>query len=254
MLDRCRIVRRESGTPAARPNRGVYLSDESSRRRGRRARVFQVLRGPRRRVERPTPPEASALSPCSAARPAGDSLGRLLPHLAPERVVGQPLDVLGQAVWDGAPRSASTIAGVEAPPPILEQAPVGHVVGQGVLEGVLEIREEPRLVEELGGLEVARPAAERLLRLLRDGLEEGEGHVLADDGGGLEQPLVLGREPVDAGGQDGLGRRRDLQGLRRPRQAVGARARPPGPSSRPASGRSPRGRRGCPRSARSAGA
>ena len=34
--------------------------------------------------------------------------------------------------------------------------------------------------------------------------EQRQRHVLADDGGGLEQPLGLGRQPVDARGQDGL--------------------------------------------------
>ena len=35
------------------------------------------------------------------------------------------------------------------------------------------------------------------------------GHILADHRRGLEQPLVFGREPVDASSEDGLDRRRD---------------------------------------------
>ena len=61
-----------------------------------------------------------------------------------------------------------------------------------VLEGVLEIREEARLVEELGGLEVGEPATQLFLGQLGDGEQERERHVLADDRGRLEQPLVLG--------------------------------------------------------------
>jgi hypothetical protein len=90
-------------------------------------------------------------------------------------------------------------------------------------EGVLEIGEEPALVEELGGLEGPEPATEDLLGRVGDRLEQGEGHVLADDGRRLQEPLVLGREPVDARGQDGLGRGRNLEALGRLRQAI----RPP---------------------------
>ena len=63
----------------------------------------------------------------------------LLPHLAPERVVGQALDVLreplGVEALDGLDDP-----GVERAPALLEEAAVGHLVGQGVLEGVLERR------------------------------------------------------------------------------------------------------------------
>jgi hypothetical protein len=92
--------------------------------------------------------------------------------------------------------------GVKLPSPVLEQTPVGHVVGQGVLEGVLEVRKEPRLIEELGGLKSGETAAERLLRFLDDGVEEREGHVLAEDGRRLQEALVLRRETVDARGHD----------------------------------------------------
>jgi hypothetical protein len=38
------------------------------------------------------------------------------------------------------------------------------------------------LVEELGGLEMIEPWAKRLVRLVRDRLEQGEGKIFADDG------------------------------------------------------------------------
>ena len=100
--------------------------------------------------------------------------------------------------------------GVERPPTVLEQAPVGDLVGERVLERVLEIREEARLVEELGRLEMRRAPAKLVLGLVRDSLEERERHVLPDDGGGLEEALVVGRESIDARGEDRLRRRRDL--------------------------------------------
>src|SRR5919108_656166 len=40
-------------------------------------------------------------------------------------------------------------AGMEDPPPLLQEAAVGHLVGEGVLEGALGFEKEPRLVEEL---------------------------------------------------------------------------------------------------------
>jgi hypothetical protein len=83
---------------------------------------------------------------------------RLLPQLAPDGVVGQPLDLFGWAL--GVKRlDGVDDPGVERAPAVLEHASVGDLGGEHVLEGVLEIREEPRLVEELGGLEVGEAAA-----------------------------------------------------------------------------------------------
>ena len=110
---------------------------------------------------------------------------------------------------------------MERAPALLEHAAVGDLVGERVLEGVLEIREEARLVQELGRLEVAEPPAKVVLGHVRDGLQERERHVLPDDGGGLEEPLVLGRQPVDARREDRLRRGRDLPRVRRLRHPIG---------------------------------
>ena len=72
---------------------------------------------------------------------------------------------------------------------------------------------------------MSEAATELLLGRLRDGLEEREGHLVADDGGGLEQSFVLGREPVDPGRQHRLGGRRDLQAVP---EIVGRRQQPVG--------------------------
>ena len=105
---------------------------------------------------------------------------------------------------------------------LLQQAAVRDLVRERVLEGVLEIRKEPGLVEELGGLQVVEPATERLVRQLGDRLEQRERHVLADDGGDLEQAFVLRGEPVDARRQHRLDRGRDLDRLDRLRQPIPA--------------------------------
>src|SRR5215468_12545991 len=79
-----------------------------------------------------------------------------------------------------------------------------------MLEGVFEVREEACLVQELGGLEMTQSPPQVALGRVGNGLQQGEGHILANDRGGLEQTLVLGRQAIDAGGEDGLRRRRDL--------------------------------------------
>ena len=81
---------------------------------------------------------------------------------------------------------------VQRTPPLLQEAPIGYLVGEGVLEGVGELWEEARFVEELGGLQVPEPTVQRLLGQLRDGLQQQEGDLGADDRRGLEQTLLLG--------------------------------------------------------------
>jgi hypothetical protein len=93
-------------------------------------------------------------------------------------------------------------------------------MGERVLEGDFEIREELRLVEELRLLEVREPPPQMVLRMLRDRREERVGHVLADHRGRLQEPLLLRRQPVDPRRQDHLHRGRHLQRLHRSRQPV----------------------------------
>src|SRR5262249_39843231 len=101
--------------------------------------------------------------------------------------------------------------------------PVGDFVGERVLEGVLEVGKEPDLVEELRGREARQLGAELGLGRIGNGQEQRRGDVLADDRGGLEQALGLGRQAVDAGGQDGLhggGDRQLLDGAAEPMGAA----------------------------------
>src|SRR6266542_1384676 len=78
-----------------------------------------------------------------------------------------------------------------------------------MLEGVLEVWEEPDLVKELGSLQPGEPVGERVVRKFGDGLEEGKRHVLADGCGGLKEALVLRDESIDASGEEGLHGGRD---------------------------------------------
>ena len=102
----------------------------------------------------------------------------------------------------------------------VQQRAVGDLVGEGVLERVLEVGEEARLVQELGGLQVGQRPAQRFLRDVLERLEEGEGHVLADDRGRLEQALLAVGQAIEARGENGLHRRRHLDARWRPRRAV----------------------------------
>ncbi len=131
------------------------------------------------------------------------------PELALQRVVGEALgelvepvgvmllDRLGDARMQGA-----------AMP---QQHPlIGDGVGQRVLEGVFGAGRQVDLVEELEALQLGQPAAQILIGGLGDGFEQGQRHVLADDRGDLQQGAMLGRQPVDAGGEHGLDGARDL--------------------------------------------
>ena len=91
-----------------------------------------------------------------------------------------------------------------------------------MLEGVLEIGEEGGLVEKLGGSEMRELAAQCLLGHLGERLQERERHLRADDRGALKETLLVGRQPVDAGGENGLDGGRDLNGGGRVREAIGA--------------------------------
>ena len=146
---------------------------------------------------------------------------RLLPQLPAQGVVGQPLGLLGDALGRE-PLDGLGDAGVQGALPVVEQPLVRHLVRERVLERVLEVRKEPGLVEELRGLEVGELGAHLGLRRVGNGQEQREGHVLADDRGGLEQPLGLGRQAVDARGQDGLHGGGDRQVLDGPGEPVGA--------------------------------
>ena len=92
-----------------------------------------------------------------------------------------------------------------------------------MLEGVLDLGKETRLVQELRGLKRRQAAPEVGLGQLRDRLEQRQRDVLADHRGGLQQALVPGRQPVDPRRQDGLHGRRDLDRRHRLDQPVRSR-------------------------------
>src|SRR5215475_14211588 len=93
----------------------------------------------------------------------------LVPDLAPQGMMGQPCHLLGQPVGIE-PFAGCDDAGVQGMAPLQQETTVGHLVGEGVLEGVVELGEEAGFVEELSGLQVAETAAQLRLGQLHDGL------------------------------------------------------------------------------------
>ena len=78
----------------------------------------------------------------------------------------QAFDLLGHPV-PGKRFQGLDDAGMQHPPPLLQETAVGHLVRQGVLEGVLALGKEARLVEKLGRLEVRQAAVQRSPRAAR---------------------------------------------------------------------------------------
>ena len=110
----------------------------------------------------------------------------------------------------------------------------GSPYGAGCVVG---IREQPRLVDELGRLQVVESTTERRVRELGDRPEQRERDIFADDGGDLEEAFVLLSKPVDAGWRHHLDGGRELDRLGRlhqpirsalPRQHVRFHQRPAG--------------------------
>src|SRR2546425_3890053 len=77
-------------------------------------------------------------------------------------------------------------------PPRGQETLVCHLVRERVLERVFEVREEARLIQELCGLEMPEAAAQGVLGLLGDRLQEREWHILSDHGRRLQETLVGG--------------------------------------------------------------
>src|SRR5207245_10207487 len=120
----------------------------------------------------------------------------LVPDLAAGEVVdellGPLLEATGVDLLD-----RRTDQRVQATPLGLEQRGVGDVLGQRVLEDVLELAEAALLVDQLDSLELAQALLELLLEI-GDAFEERQRELAADDGRRLHGPLLRVRESVQA--------------------------------------------------------
>ena len=137
-------------------------------------------------------------------------------------MVRQAFDLLGHPV-PGERLQGLDNAGVQHPPPLLEQTAIGDLVRQGMLEGVFVLGKQACLVQELGRLQVRQAAVQGLLGQLGNSLQQGQGYLRANDRGGLEEALLLRRQAVDARRQHRLHRGRHLHARRGLCQAIGPR-------------------------------
>ena len=181
------LAQRRQDTPevARRQERRAQGEPEIDGLLARGALLWQMREGAERLLEVP--------HGLAVGRPPHGLLPRLpavrqglVPHLAPQGMVGQAFDLvwvlpsgrkalrlrihLGYLV--SAERfEALDNPGVEHPSPLQQEAAVGHLVCQGMLEGIFALREQPRLVEKLGGLQARQAALQRVFRQLGDGLQ-----------------------------------------------------------------------------------
>src|SRR5262249_46847133 len=110
---------------------------------------------------------------------------RLFPHFSAKCMMGEAIDPLNEAVGI---QSLDTLgdACVEPSTPVVDEAAIGNLMGQRVLERVFEIREESRFIEQLGALKPGEPAPEVVVREAGDRLKQSEGYILANHRRGLQ--------------------------------------------------------------------
>ena len=94
-------------------------------------------------------------------------------------------------------------------------------MGEGVLEGVLVLGKEARLVEELGALQGGQVTLEHRLGHVGNRVQQRQGHLRANHGSRLQEALLLGWQPVDARRQHRLHGGRDLDARQGLPQAIG---------------------------------
>src|SRR5438876_3875146 len=181
------------------------------------------LRGRRQKLAYP-PPVAYHLTPITHGEPvrgtlvpAGshEGLARTLPVMGQEcRALREPIGIQG---LDGARDRA-----MSPRTPLGELRVVGDLLRQRVLEGVLDLRIEGRLEQELARNERPDGGGELVLREIRDAPQHRIRQLAADHRRGLEHGFLALRQPVDASRQDGLDRGRDRELLHGSHEPIGA--------------------------------
>src|SRR5262245_59153313 len=81
-------------------------------------------------------------------------------------------------------------ARVDVAAALVEHPSVGDVVGEGVLEGVVQVRKELRRVEKFGTLQVVEQTAELILRQSTNCVQQGERGVMSDNRRLMQQALL----------------------------------------------------------------
>ena len=174
---------------ARRQKRSALGESEIDRLLARVVRLRQMREGAERLLERPHGlsvgrPRHGLLPRLSAVRQG------LVPHLAPQGMVRQAFNLFGHPLGSERLQGLHNL-GMQRPPPLLQEATVGHLVGQGMLEGVLTFRKEPRLVEKLSRLEMREAAVHSVFGHLGNSLQQRQGHLDANDRRGLQELFFL---------------------------------------------------------------
>jgi hypothetical protein len=125
-------------------------------------RLERLLEGGRCLVER-----GAVVRPSAGLPAVGDSL---VPDLASQGMVRQAVDLLSSLVGREGLQDLDQ-ARVQSPPPLPQEAPVGHLVRQGMREGVFGLGEQARLIQQLRCLEMCQAAVQRLVGQVGNGLE-----------------------------------------------------------------------------------
>ena len=78
---------------------------------------------------------------------------------------------------------------VQYPPLLQQETAVSYLVRQSMLEGVFLLGEQAGVIQELRRLHVCQTVVQCLLGHIRNGPQQGKGHVCANHGSSLEQGL-----------------------------------------------------------------
>src|SRR5262249_14697019 len=113
-------------------------------------------------------------------------------------------------------------ARVDVATALVEHPSVGDIVGEGVLEGVLQVRKELRRVEKLSSLQIVEQTAKFVLCQPTNCMQEGERGVVSNYRRLMQQTLLGGGQRIDTRGEHRLHCGRDLGARERPRKAVAA--------------------------------
>src|SRR5215472_8227876 len=113
--------------------------------------------------------------------------------------MGKPLDLLTQAVgvkfFYGIDDTRVDIAAA-----FVQNPAVGDILGQGVLEGVLQVGKKLRRVEKLGSLQIVEQRAKPVFCQTRNCLQQGDWDVVPNHRRRLQQAFFGSRQSVDTRG------------------------------------------------------
>src|SRR5262249_36743138 len=134
---------------------------------------------------------------------------RLLLQLGPDCVMGELLDLLAEPVGVQLFYGIHD-ARVDVATALVEHSSVGDVVGEGVLEGVLQVRKELCRIEKFSSLQFVEEPAKLVLCQPTNCIKEGEGGVAPNPAPVRRQPPPGGGRRMDPRGEPRLHRGWDL--------------------------------------------